>query len=152
MHEITHTTRGDAGFEATDEPWFQGRSRRLARGEQLGSSLIELPPGGHSVYHFHHGAEELLVVLQGQPTLRTPNGERVLAEGEVVHFSVGPEGAHGVRNATDAPARYLMVSTLPSPEVVEYPDTRGLSAMAFTDSQFGQPLWDMRILDPPPGS
>ena len=65
-----------------------GSSKRLVPpGGMLGASVYELPPGGYSVYHFHHGSEELLIVLRGQPTLRTPDGERQLAEGDVVHFS-----------------------------------------------------------------
>ncbi len=45
--------------------------------------------------------------------------------------------------------RYLMVSNRPSPEVVEYPDSRQLSVMAFTESQLGAPLWDIRTLEEP---
>jgi uncharacterized cupin superfamily protein len=72
----------------------------------LGASVYELGPGNFAVYHYHHGAEELLVVLRGRPTLRTPDGERVLAEGEAVHFPTGPDGAHAVRNDTDEPVRF----------------------------------------------
>jgi hypothetical protein len=31
---------------------------------------------------------------------RGPEGERQLGEGEVVHFPLGPDGAHGLRNET----------------------------------------------------
>ena len=37
--------------------------------------------------------EEWLVVLSGSPTLRGPDGERVLRAGDVVCFPTGPEGA-----------------------------------------------------------
>ncbi len=84
------------------------------------------------------------MVLRGRPTLREPAGERALEEGDVVHFAVGPEGAHQLLNRTAEPVRYLMVSNRPSPEAVEYPDTRQISVMAFTESQLGRPLWDMR--------
>jgi uncharacterized cupin superfamily protein len=136
----------------SEEEWAAGRSTRLPRGAQLGATVYEIAPERASgFYHFHHGAEELLVVLRGTPTLRTPDGERELAEGEVVHFPVGPDGAHQLRNRTDAPVRYLMVSSRPSPDAVEYPDSRQLSVMAFTHSQFGRPLWDIRTLDAPEG-
>ena len=49
-------------------------------------------------------------MLRGRPTLRTPEGERELAEGEVVAFPPGRGGAHQLINATDEPVRYLMVS------------------------------------------
>jgi uncharacterized cupin superfamily protein len=134
----------------SDEEWAADRTTRLPRGEKLGASLYEIDPGGTSgLYHFHHGAEELLVVLRGRPTLREPAGERELGEGEVVHFVRGPEGAHQLLNRTEEPVRYLMASTRPSPEAVEYPDSRQLSVMAFTASQLGRPLWDIRTLEEP---
>ena len=130
------------------EPWQGGtKTCRLPRGGIIGASVMELPPAsGGSPYHFHHGHEELLVVLRGRPLLRTPDGERQLDEGEVVHFARGPEGAHKLSNPTQEPVRYIFVSNLASPDAVEYPDTQQLSVMAFTNSQFGTPLWDMREL------
>jgi uncharacterized cupin superfamily protein len=122
----------------------------LPRGERLGASLYEIAPGGTSgLYHFHHGAEELLVVLRGRPTLREPAGERQLEEGDVVLFQLGPDGAHQLLNTGDVPVRYLVAANRSSPEAVEYPDSRQLSVMAFTNSQDGTPLWDLRTLDPP---
>ena len=137
----------------SDEEWAAGRATRLPRGEQLGGTVYEIDPERTSgYYHFHHGAEELLVVLRGRPTLRTPDGERELEEGDVVHFQVGADGAHQLINRSAAPVRYLMFSTRPSPEAVEYPDSRQVSVMAFTESQFGRPLWDIRTIEPPEGS
>jgi uncharacterized cupin superfamily protein len=136
--------------QESDEAWAADRSTRVARGNAIGATLYELAPGGDGgLYHFHHGAEELLVVLRGRPTLRHPGGERELEEGDVVLFPVGPDGAHQLRNETDDLVRYLMASTRPSPEAVEYPDSRQISVMAFTESQLGQPLWDIRTLERP---
>ena len=103
------------------EDWSGGgaRSKRLPRGVDLGASVYELGPGNWVPFHFHHASEELLVVLRGRPTLRTGDGERQLEEGAVVHFAVGPPGAHGLSNATDEPVRYVIASTLRSPEVGE---------------------------------
>lgn len=133
------------------EDWSGGgaRSKRLPRGQGLGATVYELGPGNWVVYHFHHGSEELLVVLRGAPTLRTPDGERQLAEGEVVHFPTGPEGAHAVSNGTDEPVRFLMASTLQSPEVVEYPDLGQVTAQARTGSQTGERLWLVHDVEPP---
>jgi len=83
----------------------------------------------------------LLVVLRGRPTLRTHEGSRELAEGEVVHFPVRPDGVHGMSNETSQPVRYLMASTLRSPEVAEYPDLNQITAQAETGSQTGDRLW-----------
>ena len=82
-----------------------------------------------------------LIVLRGRPTLRSPDGERQLAEGEIVHFAVGPEGTHGMRNDTDEPVRYVVAGIRVSPEVAEYPDTKQITAQARTESQTGERLW-----------
>ena len=134
----------------SDDDWSGGgaQARRLPRGEQLGASLYQLEPGDFVVYHFHHASEELLVVLRGRPTLRTSEGERELAEGDVVHFSVGPDGAHGLKNESDEPVRYVMVSTLNSPEVAEYPDLKQITAQARTGSQTGERLWLIHDVEP----
>ena len=126
------------------DDWSGGgaKSKRLVdRGPKLGASLYELGPGNVAVYHFHHGSEELLIVLSGRPTLRTQEGERVLAEGEVVHFRTGPAGAHGLRNDTDEPVRYVVAGIRVSPEVAEYPDLAKITAQARTGSQTGERLW-----------
>jgi uncharacterized cupin superfamily protein len=93
-------------------------------GDMLGLSIYELPPGQKSFpYHQHHANEELLIVLEGEPTLRSPDGERALARGDAIVFRRGPEGAHQLRNETGKPARVAIASTLMAPEVVEYLDS-----------------------------
>lgn len=144
---MTNVFRSD--WDETDD-WSGGgaKSKRLVeRGPQLGASLYELGPGNSAVYHFHHGAEELLIVLRGSPTLRTPEGERQLTEGEVVHFPLGPEGTHGLRNDTEDVVRYLVAGIRVSPEVVEYPDINKITAQARTESQAGEPLFVIHDLD-----
>ncbi|MBD0338333.1 MAG: cupin domain-containing protein [Thermoleophilia bacterium] len=119
-----------------------GKSKRLPRGPGLGATVYELGPGNFLVYHFHHGMEEMLFVLRGRPTLRTPDGDRQLQEGEVVYFPNGPAGAHGMRNDTDEPVRYLMTSNAtPGALVSEYPDLKQITAQAPTGSQTGEQLW-----------
>jgi len=125
-----------------------GKARHLVeRGPQLGASLYELGPGNFVVYHFHHGSEELLIVLRGRPTLRTPEGERQVADFEVVHFPVGPDVAHGLRNDTDEAVRYVVAGIRVSPEVAEYPDLKKITAQARTASQTGERLWVIHDLD-----
>jgi uncharacterized cupin superfamily protein len=138
----------DANVFSDDWPPFEdwsgggGVGKPLSpRGDVLGASVYELGPGNFNVYHFHHGAEELMIVLRGTPTVRTPEGERRLEEGDVALFRRGPAGAHEIRNDTDTPTRYVMVSDHPSPEVVEYPDRGQITAQARTGSQTGEGLW-----------
>jgi uncharacterized cupin superfamily protein len=130
------------------EGWKSHVKRLLPRGAALGMSLYELLPGQTQCpYHFHHGADELILVLRGQPTLRTPDGESQLDEGDVVHFPKGSAGAHHVVNRSDTPARYVLASTNVSPEVVEYPDSGKVLAASRAESQRGQPLWTLHRLD-----
>jgi uncharacterized cupin superfamily protein len=97
--------------------------------ELIGGSLYELEPEDRLwPYHTHHANEEWLLVIRGTPTLRTPEGERDLEEGDVVCFRRGKDGAHQVRNRTDSPVRILMLSTLIMPELVEYLDTGKVGA------------------------
>ena len=103
--------------------WGGVGALRLDRGTQLGASVWELQPGGENWNHFHHASEELLVVLRGRPTVRTPDGDRQLNEGEVMTFPRGPGGAKAITNATDEVARVLIVSTNADTDVAEYPDS-----------------------------
>jgi len=106
--------------------WGGVGARRLLRAEggSLGSSIWELQPGGSQfVYHFHHGSDELIVVLRGEPTVRLHDGDRQLREGYVVPLPRGPAGGHQVRNEGTAVARILIVSTNVRPDVAEYAET-----------------------------
>jgi uncharacterized cupin superfamily protein len=54
-----------------------------------------------------------LIVVSGEVTLRSPEGERVLTAGDTVCFPIGERGLHSMRNDSDEPARYLMPSSRP---------------------------------------
>jgi uncharacterized cupin superfamily protein len=123
-------------FEPDSEPaagFFQRRARvgRAAGAERLGASLFELRSGTAAFpYHAHYGNEEILIVLRGCPSLRTPEGWRELEEGEVIAFPRGDDGAHQVANFAESPARVLIVSEMNGPDVVSYPDSNKLAARA----------------------
>jgi uncharacterized cupin superfamily protein len=127
----------------TPDGW-QSHYKRLGVGN-LGVGLYELLPGQTQCpYHFHHGNDEALIVLSGRPTLRTPDGERELAAGDVARFPTGPTGAHQMVNRSREPARYVIAAAHVSPEVVEYPDSSKLAAMARTQEK---PLWAIHRID-----
>lgn len=118
--------------EPRDHPGFRCSRARLGRHagcERLGMSLWELPAGEAAYpYHHHLAEEELLVVLDGRPSLRTPDGWRELAEGEVVAFPRGERGAHQLANRTTLTVRFLAISTNGEPDIVIYPDSGKLGA------------------------
>jgi len=118
--------------------------------ELIGGSLYELEPGSRLwPYHAHHANEEWVVVVRGRPTLRTPDGERDLREGDVVCFPRGRAGAHQVSNRTESAIRVLMLSTTVAPDVVEYLDSGKIGARGVTGERIllGRPgpildYWD----------
>jgi uncharacterized cupin superfamily protein len=95
--------------------------------KRIGATLYELESGAiASPLHFHHGAEEMLFVIAGEPSLRTGEAgeeERVLATGEVVAFPPGRAGTHQILNRAATPARVLVCSTNDLPEVAEQVET-----------------------------
>jgi uncharacterized cupin superfamily protein len=95
-----------------------------------GGTLYELLPGQASPYHWQVGEEECCVVIAGTPTLRTPEGERVLQPWDIAYFVRGSAGAHGLRNDTDEPARAVFFSTVSDPEVAVYPDAGKVGVIA----------------------
>jgi uncharacterized cupin superfamily protein len=112
--------------------WGGVGARRLVRSRDasLGGSLWEFQPGGSQfVYHFHHGSEEMLVVLRGEPTVRLHDGDRQLREGDVIVLPRGPKGGHQVRNESGDVVRVLIVSSNVDPDVAEYPDTRKIGVV-----------------------
>ncbi|MDX6685159.1 MAG: hypothetical protein QOF86_1287 [Baekduia sp.] len=91
--------------------------------ERVGLSQWEVGPGQAAYpYHFHLAEEEVLVVLDGRPALRTPAGWRRLERGEVVRFAPGEDGAHQLANDTEETVRLLAISTHGQPDIVLYPD------------------------------
>jgi uncharacterized cupin superfamily protein len=116
----------DLGPEERPAPFCTRHSRvgQAAGARELGASVYELAPGEASFpLHFHHGNEEMLLVLAGRPTLRTLEARRELEAGAVVAFPAGRAGAHRVDNESSEPVRILVLSTMRSPEIVEYPDS-----------------------------
>lgn len=103
-------------LEADDAPpghRFSGTSLTgLVGAVMTGMSVYAIEPGNASwPYHFELSEEEWLIVIEGELTLRTPDGESVLRAGDVACFPAGAAGAHAVRNHTDATVRYAMPST-----------------------------------------
>jgi uncharacterized cupin superfamily protein len=91
--------------------------------------MCEVEPGNKMwPYHTHFANEEWALVVRGEPTLRTPEGERVLKEGDVVCFLRGEDGAHQIINRSDAPVRVLMLSTMIQPDIAYLPDTEKVFA------------------------
>ena len=91
---------------------------------KLGASIDILPPGKRAApYHFHYAQEEMFVILEGSGTLRVAGEMVPIAAGDVIAIPPGPQYPHQIINTSDAPLKYLSVSTQEMPEVCEYPDS-----------------------------
>ena len=115
-----------------DDEWDMAGGKNGVRGRfvgkaagarELGAAVYALEPGASGFnLHTHYGIEELFVVLDGRPTLRTLDGERRLEPGDVVSCLRGKDGMHTFANRSDEPARVLAVSTIGHTDVVIYPE------------------------------
>jgi len=118
-------------YDKEDPEGFRSGMARLGKllggAEESGITVYELPPGqAVCPYHYEVGEEEeeeWLLVLEGNPTLRHPDGSDRLDPWDVVFFEKGPAGAHGIRNETEDTARVLMFSTVVVPTATVYPDS-----------------------------
>jgi uncharacterized cupin superfamily protein len=110
-HRRVSLNRPDLKFDPDDPPGFRCGMWRFGESlgaERVGTTLYELPPGeAVCPYHYELPAEEWLLVLDGNPTVREPDGEYRLKPMDVAFFAPGPRGAHQVRNDT-ATVRVLM--------------------------------------------
>lgn len=112
--------------DAPDEfTWLTSEKlSQLAGSEHLRFDVRSLGPGRFSFpYHFHWAAEELFVILSGRAMLRSPEGFKRVAKGDICFFEKGPTGAHQLRNDTDHPCVYVDVRTTFGIDVCEYPDS-----------------------------
>jgi uncharacterized cupin superfamily protein len=92
--------------------------------KKLGAGFDIVPPGKRSCpYHFHYAQEEMFVVLEGEGTLRVAGEMIPIRAGDVIDIPPGPEYPHQIINTSDAPLKYLSISTQEFPEVCEYPDS-----------------------------
>ena len=97
---------GDEWDRTEDRPGWRSKDAWVGArigAELIGGSMYEVEPGDRLwPYHTHHANEEWLLVLRGEPTLRTPDGERELQEGDVVCFR---RGAGARTRSRTAPTR-----------------------------------------------
>src|SRR3954453_20659053 len=113
MQPVRRVSISDPSFDYDPADPEGFRSGMLRLGSQLGAqdtgtTLYDLPPGqALCPYHYEYGEEEWLLVLEGRPTLRTPEGNDRLEPFDVVFFQKGPAGGHQIRNDGDDRVRVL---------------------------------------------
>lgn len=116
------------------EPLYDTCCASLSAGtaaRRLGAGYDVLAPGKRSCpYHYHLAQEEMFVILEGRGHLRVAGRMLPVQAGDVVFVPPGPEYPHQFVNSSDAPLRYLSISTQERPEICHYPDSDKLAAFA----------------------
>ena len=112
------------------EPFASRMSGREKRplGEVFGLSnfgvnLTRLAPGAASALrHAHSKQDELVYIVEGEPTLVTDRGETALRPGMCAGFRAGSGDAHHLVNRTASPVVFLEVGDRTAGDTVSYPD------------------------------
>jgi len=106
---------------------IDGRSRQ-ALGEaggltQFGVNLVELQPGaGSSHRHWHSREDEFVMVISGELTLITDEGETLMRAGDYAAFPAGKPNGHHLINRSWGNGVFLVVGTRDQNDVVTYAD------------------------------
>lgn len=104
-----------------------GRSRQ-ALGEaggltQFGANLVELQPGAASSQrHWHTHEDEFVMVVSGELTLITDEGETLMRAGDCAAFPAGRPNGHHLVNRGWGNALFLVVGSRVKEDSAEYPD------------------------------
>ena len=87
--------------------------------------IYEIPPGKSAYpYHYHHKNEETFYILSGEGLLRTPDGEKKVAAGDLLFFPTGPEGAHKLTNCSNTEKLvYIDFDVVHDVDIAIYPDS-----------------------------
>lgn len=86
--------------------------------------IRQLDPGKYSFpYHFHRNAEELIMIISGELTMRSVSGFQILTKGQLVFFEIGESSAHQFYNHSGSPCTYLDLRTTIGIDISEYPDS-----------------------------
>ena len=100
---------------------------------KLGFNVTIVPPGKRAFpYHAHRGNEEMFFILEGEGSIRIAGATHKIRRGDIISLPPGRDSAHQIINDSRAPLRYLAVSTMDLPEVVESPDSGKVGAIAGT--------------------
>jgi uncharacterized cupin superfamily protein len=113
-------------YDAGEPPGYGAGMVRLSKplgAEAIAAKAFELPPGTSVCPYHYEYEEEWLIVLEGAVSVRTPEGEETLGQGDTVCFPAGPDGAHKVTNSGSERARVVMFSSAREPAVAVYPDS-----------------------------
>ena len=91
----------------------------------LGAMYVRVEQGKRAFpFHNHLAADEMFIILEGSGIYRFGDQEIPVKAGDVCAAPKGgPETAHQLINSGDSTLAYIGISTMPDPDIVEYPDS-----------------------------
>lgn len=113
----------------------------------LGYNITVVAPGKRAYpLHNHHANEEMFFILAGSGELRVGAEAWSIRAGDfIANPPGGPELAHQIINTGSEELRYLAVSTMITPETVEYPDSNKIATYSRQTAPDGSPRMAVHI-------
>ncbi len=121
LDELAFTPVGSGRYRCED-----AEAGLLVGAQRLGYRVTRLQPGAvFCPLHWHASEEELFIVWEGTPSIRTEHATWRLRPGDLVAFPARREGAHQLLNESDTPATVILISLEdPDRDDCFYPDSR----------------------------
>ncbi len=129
MSDILHTRINDMTGESkkVHEKYEYNKKEFVPRGvaNQCVVSVYEIPPQKSAYpYHYHVQNEEVFYIISGSGILKTPDGERIVSEGDLLFFPANEKGAHMLtNNSLTEMLVYLNFDTCNAIDVTFYPNS-----------------------------
>jgi uncharacterized cupin superfamily protein len=94
--------------------------------KKLGFHIRSMDPKTFTYpYHWHTAEEEVIIIIEGEATVRCNNQFRIVKPGDFIFYNTGPENVHQMYNHTDKICKFLALSNMD--EVNDqcfYPDSK----------------------------
>ena len=115
---------------------------------KLGYNVTAVPPGKRAFpSHNHTVNEEMFFVLEGTGEIRIGETRYPIRAGDVIACPPGgTDTAHQIVNTGESELKYLAVSTMSRPDVVEYPDSGKFGLLAELPGSAGEPPTALRFV------
>lgn len=132
MRGMKHLKIGelDTSHKAIHEGYEYYKKEFIPRGYAANTmvSVYEIPPLKSAYpYHYHLKNEETFYIISGEGILKTPEGEKLVAAGDLLFFPASIEGAHKLTNTSSMEKLvYIDFDVIHDMDVTVYPDSRKL--------------------------
>ncbi len=124
-----------SALESFDLLTLSPRLSKIVDSKHFVFDIRKLDPGKYSFpYHFHHNAEELIMIISGSMTIRTPKGFKIAENGELVFFEIGETSTHQFYNHDKIQCVYLDIKSNAGIDICEYPDSNKINVSPFNQT------------------